>query len=150
MSTEYRANTQSFKSLSINFWVFYHCTGLVRNISNGSTIVRAMTIVTVTKIKQERTKIGPLFDFFLHFSIFLLEILNIDSQLSWSRAQYSCGSCGITTFAIFRNFSQLFLFPAIPRNYLHFPQLSRNFITSCNSLHQIVGTFWDSWALLRL
>ena len=41
----------------------------------------------MTKIKQERTnqdrtKIGPFFDFLLHFSIFLVEILNIASQLS--------------------------------------------------------------------
>ena len=43
-------------------------------------------MVTVTKIKQERTlqdrtKIGPFLDFLLHVSIFLLEILNIVSQL---------------------------------------------------------------------
>ena len=43
--------------------------------------------LTVTKIKQEMTnqdttKIGPLFVFLQHFSIFLLEILNIASQLS--------------------------------------------------------------------
>ena len=43
--------------------------------------------VTVTKIKQERTnqdrsKIDPSFDILLQFSIFLLEILNIASQLS--------------------------------------------------------------------
>ena len=31
---------------------------------------------------QDRTKIGPFFDFVLHFSIFLLEIFNISSQLS--------------------------------------------------------------------
>ena len=41
----------------------------------------------MTKIKQERTnqdmtKIGRFFDFLLHFSICLLEILNIVSQLS--------------------------------------------------------------------
>ena len=40
------------------------------------------TTFTVTKIKQERTKIGPFLDFLLHFSIFLLGILNIASQLS--------------------------------------------------------------------
>ena len=43
--------------------------------------------VTVTKIKQERTnqdmtKIGPFFDFLLHFSIFLLEIFSLSLQLS--------------------------------------------------------------------
>ena len=43
-------------------------------------------ILTVTKIKQERTnqdmiKIGPFIDFILHFLIFLFEILNIASQL---------------------------------------------------------------------
>ena len=37
--------------------------------------------ITVTKIKQERTnqdrtEIGPFFDFLLHYSIFLFEILN--------------------------------------------------------------------------
>ena len=37
---------------------------------------------TVTKIMQERTKIGPFFDFILHFSTFVLEILNIALQLS--------------------------------------------------------------------
>ena len=42
--------------------------------------------ITVTKIKQERTiqdriEIGPFFDFRLHYSIFLFEILNIASQL---------------------------------------------------------------------
>ena len=31
---------------------------------------------------QDKTKIGPFFDFLLHFSIFLLEILNIVLQLS--------------------------------------------------------------------
>ena len=36
----------------------------------------------MTKIKQERTKIGHFFDFLLNVSIFLLEILNIASQLS--------------------------------------------------------------------
>ena len=40
----------------------------------------------MTKIKQERTdqdrtRIGPFFDFLLQFSIFLLEILNIASQV---------------------------------------------------------------------
>ena len=44
-------------------------------------------ILTLTKIKQERanqdrTKIGPFFDFLLHFSIYFFEILNIASQLS--------------------------------------------------------------------
>ena len=43
--------------------------------------------LTVTKIKQERTnpdrtKIGPFFEFLLHFSIFLLEIFSLASQLS--------------------------------------------------------------------
>ena len=43
--------------------------------------------LTVTKIKQksniqDRTKIGPSFDFLLHFSMFLLEILSIALQLS--------------------------------------------------------------------
>ena len=43
-------------------------------------------LVTVTKIKQEstnqdRTKIGLFFEFLLHFSIFLLEICSIASQL---------------------------------------------------------------------
>ena len=43
--------------------------------------------VTVTRIKQERTnqdrtKISPFLDFLLHFSIFLLDIFNIASQLS--------------------------------------------------------------------
>ena len=42
----------------------------------------------MTKIKQERTnqdrtKIGPIFDFLLHFSIFLLANLSTASQLSW-------------------------------------------------------------------
>ena len=41
----------------------------------------------MANIKQERTnkdriKIGPFFDFLLHFSIFVLEIFSIDSQLS--------------------------------------------------------------------
>ena len=44
-------------------------------------------MLLVTKIKQERTnhdrtKIGPFFDFLLHFSTILFEILNIVSQLS--------------------------------------------------------------------
>ena len=43
--------------------------------------------LTVTKINQERTnqertKIGRFVDFLLHFSIFLLEIFSIASQLS--------------------------------------------------------------------
>ena len=42
----------------------------------------------MTKIKQDRTnqdkiKIGPVFDFLLHFSIFLLENFSKASQLSW-------------------------------------------------------------------
>ena len=41
----------------------------------------------MTKIKQERTnqdrtKIDPLFDFILHFSIFLLKVFSIASRLS--------------------------------------------------------------------
>ena len=32
---------------------------------------------------QDRTKIGPFFDLFLHFLIFLLATLNIASQLSY-------------------------------------------------------------------
>ena len=49
-------------------------------------IYNIIGFLTVTKIKQERanqdrTKIGSFFDFFLHFSIFLLEILNIAPQL---------------------------------------------------------------------
>ena len=44
-------------------------------------------ILTVAKIKQERadqyrTNLGPFLDFLQHFSIFLLEILNIAPQLS--------------------------------------------------------------------
>ena len=44
-------------------------------------------MVTVTKIKQERTlqdrtKIGPFLHFFLNLLTFLLEILNIVSRLS--------------------------------------------------------------------
>ena len=50
-------------------------------------VINLSWILTVTKIKQEmtnqdRTKIGPFFDFLLHFSIFILEIFNIASQLS--------------------------------------------------------------------
>ena len=37
----------------------------------------------------------------------------------------------------------------IPRNFKHFSQLFRNFKTFCSSPHQKVGTFWDSWAVLR-
>ena len=44
-------------------------------------------LVTVTKIEQERTnqdrtKIGPFFDFLLHFSICLLDFFSIVSRLS--------------------------------------------------------------------
>ena len=51
----------------------------------GLSVVDAL--LTVTKIKQERTnqdrtKIGPFFDFLLHYSILLFEISNIASQLS--------------------------------------------------------------------
>ena len=39
-------------------------------------------VITVTKIlKQDRAKIGPFFDFLLHYSIFLLEIFNIVVKL---------------------------------------------------------------------
>ena len=41
-----------------------------------------MTNIKQERTNQDRTKIGPLLDFLLHFSIFLLEILNIASQLS--------------------------------------------------------------------
>ena len=49
--------------------------------------VKIILKLTVTKIKQERTnqdstKIGPFFEFILLFSILLLQILNIASQLS--------------------------------------------------------------------
>ena len=39
-------------------------------------------VITVTKIKQERTKISSFFDFLLHFPIVLHEIFSIASQLS--------------------------------------------------------------------
>ena len=50
-------------------------------------VIIMLVIFTVTKIKQEKTnqdktKIGPFFDFLLHFSTFLLEILNKVLQLS--------------------------------------------------------------------
>ena len=47
----------------------------------------------MTKVKQEWTKISPFFDFLLHVSIFLLEILNIASQLSCkAMLKISCGT----------------------------------------------------------
>ena len=36
----------------------------------------------LTKIKQERIKSGPFFDFLLHFSICFIEFFGIASQLS--------------------------------------------------------------------
>ena len=44
--------------------------------------IKGIIFLAVTKIKQERTKIDHFFDFLLNVSIFLLEILNIASQLS--------------------------------------------------------------------
>ena len=50
-------------------------------------LLTALKVVSVTTIKQARTsrdraKIGPFFDFLLHFSIFWVEIFSIASQLS--------------------------------------------------------------------
>ena len=46
--------------------------------------------------------------------------------------------------ATFRNFFFFPQFPATMNIFRDFAQLSRNFIAFCNSLHQIVGTFWDN------
>ena len=45
--------------------------------------LKMLACLTVTKIKQERTKIVSFFDFILHFSINLLEIFSIALQLSY-------------------------------------------------------------------
>ena len=66
---------------------------MVINVINKTVILVILCVInlswilTVTKIKQEmtnqdRTKIGHFFDFLLNFSIFVLEIFSIDSQLS--------------------------------------------------------------------
>ena len=62
----------------------------IRFLSSSLSLVWRLTVhllllllfLTVTKIKQERTKICPFFDFLLHFSVFLLEILNKAPQLN--------------------------------------------------------------------
>ena len=55
-------------------------------LGNREDISYGRVTVTVTKIKQERTiqdrtKIGPFVDFLQHFSIFLLKIFRLASQL---------------------------------------------------------------------
>jgi len=73
---EYQYEYENIKSSKFNIW-----------ISNMRFVL--LQSMTVTRIKQERTKIVPFVDFILHFSTFLLEILNIASQFTtelWSYA----------------------------------------------------------------
>ena len=63
------------------------CKGFCKLILIRNMILIRHGTITVTNIKQERInqdriEIGPFFDFLLHNSIFLYEILNIASQLS--------------------------------------------------------------------
>ena len=69
---------------------FYTSTGenAVRYFAVLAKRVFPRMLLTVTatkkqeKTNQDKTKIGPFFDFFVHFPIFLFEILNIAPQLS--------------------------------------------------------------------
>ena len=76
---EYQYEYENIKSSKFNIW-----------ISNTTFVL--LQSMTVTRIKQERTKIVPFVDFILHFSTFLLEILNIASQFTTELWSYAINS----------------------------------------------------------
>ena len=73
-------------SLSSTRFVKIFRENLFSNLFKCTFLAKSKKL-SVTKIKQERanqdsTKIDPLFDFLLHFSMFLLEIVSTASQLN--------------------------------------------------------------------
>ena len=55
---------------------------MARERRGGSEVNFTVAKISHERTNKERTKIDPFFDFLLHFSIYLLEILNMASQLT--------------------------------------------------------------------
>ena len=91
-----RKLTRSLLNQYITVWLLdetlfeIRCISLVKGrrrlktLNNTSSAILFLPWPRLSKkTNQEKTKIGPFFDFLLHFSIFLLEISSIASQLSF-------------------------------------------------------------------